>query len=109
MHLNQALGEALSEIRKSKGLTQEDFSEVSSRTYISSLERGLKSPTVEKIVLIAERLEVHPLTMLALCFVKLEGRKKPDTLFELMLAELGALTGTTRGKRATKPARGRAR
>ncbi len=49
MNLNEALAKALKQIRQTKGLTQEDFSFVSSRAYISTLERGLKSPTIEKL------------------------------------------------------------
>ena len=59
---------ALQALRKSRGLSQEDFSDVSSRTYLSSLERGLKSPTLSKIVELCEVMEVHPLTLLALAY-----------------------------------------
>lgn len=65
MDLKQAFGQALKEIRTEKGLTQEDFSIVSSRTYLSMLERGLKSPTLEKIEEICSVLGVHPITLLA--------------------------------------------
>ena len=44
-----SLPEALRHIRKARGLSQEAFSDVSSRTYLSSLERGLKSPTLNKL------------------------------------------------------------
>ena len=64
MEIKQAFGKALQTYRKIKGLTQEDFSEVSSRTYLSTLERGLKSPTLEKVDELAEVLEIHPLTLL---------------------------------------------
>ena len=59
---------ALQALRKSRGLSQEDFSDVSSRTYLSSLERGLKSPTLSKIVELCEVMEVHPLTLLSLAY-----------------------------------------
>lgn len=59
---------ALQALRKSRGLSQEDFSDVSSRTYLSSLERGLKSPTLSKIVELSEVMEVHPLTLLSLAY-----------------------------------------
>ena len=59
---------ALQALRKSRGLSQEDFSNVSSRTYLSSLERGLKSPTLSKIVELCEVMEVHPLTLLSLAY-----------------------------------------
>ena len=63
-----AFGKALKQVRKAKKLTQEDFSEVSSRTYISSLERGIKSVTLEKLDQIAEVLGVNPLTILTLAY-----------------------------------------
>jgi hypothetical protein len=36
--------------------------------YLSSLERGLKSPTLSKIVELCEVMEVHPLTLLSLAY-----------------------------------------
>jgi transcriptional regulator with XRE-family HTH domain len=57
-------GKALQRIRKAKGISQETFALTSSRTYVSTLERGLKSPTLSKIDELAEVLEVHPLTLL---------------------------------------------
>lgn len=48
MDIKQAFALALKTVRKDRGLTQEDFSETSSRTYISTLERGKKSITLEK-------------------------------------------------------------
>ena len=57
-------------IRKTKGITQEDFGAVSSRTYVSSVERGMKIPTLAKIDELAKVLGVHPLTLLTLAYVK---------------------------------------
>jgi len=59
---------ALRTVRKARGLSQEAFSDVSSRTYLSSLERGLKSPTLNKVAELCEVLHVHPLTVLALAY-----------------------------------------
>lgn len=63
-----SLPDALRRIRKARGLSQEAFSDVSSRTYLSSLERGLKSPTLNKIEDICAVLDVHPLTLLTLTY-----------------------------------------
>lgn len=60
---------ALKKARKARGLSQEAFSLVSSRTYVSSLERGLKAPTLAKIEKLAEVMDVHPLTLLALSYI----------------------------------------
>ncbi|MDQ0083766.1 transcriptional regulator with XRE-family HTH domain [Variovorax boronicumulans] len=63
-------GRALRVARKAKGLPQESFDQISSRTYISSLERGLKQPTVSKVGELASVLGIHPLTLLALSYLR---------------------------------------
>ena len=73
MDSRQAFGKALQQIRKTRDLTQEDFSAVSSRTYLSTLERGLKSPTLEKIEMLSKAMDVHPLTLLTMTY--LQGQK----------------------------------
>jgi transcriptional regulator with XRE-family HTH domain len=51
-----------------RGLSQEAFSDVSSRTYLSTLERGLKSPTLNKLAELCEVMDIHPLTLLTLAY-----------------------------------------
>ena len=68
MNLRQSLATAIRTVRKNKGLTQEDFGVVSSRTYLSSLERGLKSPTVDKLEEIAGVLDVHTASILLMAY-----------------------------------------
>lgn len=68
MGIKVELGMALKKVRISKNLTQEDFGEVSSRTYISSVERGLKSITLEKLDEISRFMGVHPLTILKMSY-----------------------------------------
>lgn len=77
--LKPSLPAALRRIRKARGLSQEAFSDVSSRTYLSSLERGLKSPTLSKLEELCEVLEVHPLTLLTLAYA--DGGKQPADKF----------------------------
>lgn len=69
MRTKGAFARALKQARNIRGLTQEDFSDVSSRTYISTLERGLKSPTIDKIEDLATILCVHPLSLIALGYL----------------------------------------
>lgn len=69
MELLDRFGAGLQKARKSRGLTQEDFSVVSSRTYLSSLERGIKSPTISKVEALASVIGVHPLSLLALAYL----------------------------------------
>src|SRR3546814_18686614 len=52
-----SLAAAIRTIRKARGLSQEAFSDVSSRTYMSSLERDLKSPTLHKLTALCEVME----------------------------------------------------
>ncbi|MBN0328812.1 helix-turn-helix transcriptional regulator, partial [Pseudomonas aeruginosa] len=64
MTAKPSLATALRTVRKARGLSQEAFSEVSSRTYMSSLERELKSPTLNKLAELCEVMEIHPMTLL---------------------------------------------
>ncbi|MBD9427635.1 helix-turn-helix transcriptional regulator [Pseudomonas sp. PDM15] len=73
MELNKAFGLALKQIRSQQGLTQEDFTSVSSRTYLSALERGLKGPTIQKLEQLAGVLNVHPATVLISAFLHKNG------------------------------------
>lgn len=73
MELSTAFGLVLKRLRKQQGLTQEDFSSVSSRTYLSSLERRIKGPTIEKVEQLASVLDVHPATILAAAYLIKEG------------------------------------
>ena len=66
--ISNNLPQAIKAVREIRGLTQEDFGLVSSRTYLSGLERGLKSPTLGKLEQIASVMQVHPLTLLALTY-----------------------------------------
>ena len=68
MPSKNAFPAALKTVRKARGLSQEAFSDVSSRTYMSSLERGLKSPTLSKVAELCEVMDVHPLTLLTLAY-----------------------------------------
>ncbi|HDQ4464501.1 TPA: helix-turn-helix transcriptional regulator [Pseudomonas aeruginosa] len=88
MELNIAFGLALKQARTSKNLTQEDFSSVSSRTYLSTLERGLKSPTLEKIEQLAGALDLHPLTLLVATYAMREDRSDVDCLLQKIRGEL---------------------
>ena len=69
MAAKNSLAAAIRTVRKARGLSQEAFSDVSSRTYMSSLERDLKSPTIHKLAELCEVMDVHPLTLLTLAYV----------------------------------------
>ncbi|WP_454872961.1 helix-turn-helix domain-containing protein [Paraburkholderia xenovorans] len=69
MRSEARFGNALKRLREIANVTQEDFGLVSSRTYISTIERGLKSPTLGKIEQLADVLGVHPLTLLTVAYM----------------------------------------
>ncbi len=91
MLIRLAFAKSLREIRKAKKFTQEDFATISSRTYISSLERGEKSPTLEKIDSLAKGMKVHPLTLLTLAYFKAGGYKDVDELCKKVRLELSSM------------------
>lgn len=91
MELNNAFGQVLRDIRKQRGLTQEDFSDVSSRTYLSTLERGLKCPTIDKVAQLADVLSVHPATLITAVFLAQERAAARTELLQQIDMELGEL------------------
>lgn len=62
MNIEKIFGEELQKIRKDKGLSQEQlgFESGYHRTYISQLERGVKSPSLKTIFRISKALTVQP-------------------------------------------------
>ncbi len=91
MGAKHTLSEALKTIRKARGLSQEAFSNVSSRTYMSSLERDLKSPTLSKLTELCEVMEVHPLTLLTLAYAG-DDMRRVERLLAQVRQELEAVT-----------------
>lgn len=92
MDIKMGFARALKLARDAKGLTQEDFCVVSSRTYVSALERGLKSPTLEKMEDLADKLEIHPLTLLALAYLEDRTAVGAERLLDLVLQEVAGIT-----------------
>ncbi|PPT52219.1 helix-turn-helix domain-containing protein [Xanthomonas arboricola] len=98
MVAKHSLAAAIRIVRKSRGLSQEAFSDVSSRTYLSSLERDLKSPTVQKLTELCEVMEVHPLTLLTLAYAGTEQREISQ-LLDRVQHELDAIVANKENKR----------
>lgn len=85
------LQSALKAVRNARGLTQEDFALVSSRTYVSSVERGVRNPTLTKIDELASVLKVHPLTLVTLAYSNAGKGEGAADLLESVAAELHSL------------------
>ena len=64
--LEISFGRVLQQLRRDRGFSQEElgFRSGYHRTYISLLERGLKSPSLRTIFQLAEALEVGPSQMI---------------------------------------------
>lgn len=90
MAAKPSLAAALRTVRKVRGLSQEAFSDVSSRTYMSSLERDLKSPTLNKLAELCEVMKIHPLTLLTLAYAG-DSTRKADQLLAQVRQELEAV------------------
>jgi len=91
MKTKDAFAKSLKSLRAAKDITQEDFSVVSSRTYVSMLERKLKSPTLEKIEALAKVLKVHPISLLFLTYLYASGAHDVDELCGRIRSDLDGL------------------
>ncbi|WP_066702960.1 helix-turn-helix domain-containing protein [Curvibacter delicatus] len=89
--IQNQFAKALKRVRAATGRTQEDFALVSSRTYISSLERGQKSPTLKKIDELAQVLGIHPLTLLTLSYAVADSERFEDEILDSVKRELSEL------------------
>ena len=86
--MRHAFAKALRRVRKTRGLTQEDFAPVSSRTYLSSLERGRQSPTLDKLQDLSQIIGLHPLSLLTLTYLYLDEKYNIDGLLTTVKNEL---------------------
>ncbi len=89
-------GHALRVARTAASLSQEAFSDVSGRTYISQLERGERHATLSKIDELAAVLGIHPASLVA--FSYLHPRSSEESVEGLLATvhkELKALVGTS--------------
>lgn len=91
MDLRRGLARSLRLIRKTRNLAQDELSEVSGRTYLSEIERGIKNPTVEKVDELARAMNVHPLTVLAIAYLPNLREQDLATLQERVNKEVKAI------------------
>jgi transcriptional regulator with XRE-family HTH domain len=88
MKFQNQFGKAFRQVRRARGLTQEDFSDESGRTYVSELERGIKHPTLNKIDELTAPLNLHPLTVLTLSYVAKDNLAVIDKLLAQVRREV---------------------
>ncbi|WP_342353310.1 helix-turn-helix transcriptional regulator [Pseudomonas frederiksbergensis] len=80
--------------RAIRGLSQKNLAEVSSRTYISKLERGQCSPTLEMMTALSVPLNLSPLTLIAMTIGTATGQSI-KSLVSHVEKELAELHGDT--------------
>jgi transcriptional regulator with XRE-family HTH domain len=90
MSLKTAFASVLKATRAIRGLSQKNLAEVSSRTYISKLERGQCSPTLEMITSLSVPLNLSPLTLMALT-IRAESGQPIRSLVNRLQNELAEL------------------
>jgi len=100
---SSSFAKALRIARHARGIAQEEFDTISSRTYISALERGIKQPTIAKVDALAAVLGVHPLTLLALSYTDKHTSAEMKRLLDLVQAQFDELC-STRSAPTSKPA-----
>lgn len=73
------VGKVIQQFREDKGVSQEVLSGLAGigRTHLSSIERGVRRPTLETFFRIAEALQIKPSTMMA----EIENRIESDNFF----------------------------
>ncbi|WP_332526117.1 helix-turn-helix domain-containing protein [Pseudomonas sp.] len=87
MELKKAFGKVFRWYRTRNALSQEDFSDISGRTYISTLERGIHSPTIERLEALAPLLNIHPITLLVCTYAQKDG-VSPEALLQRVREEI---------------------
>ena len=94
MSLKSAFASVLKTTRAIRGLSQKNLAEVSSRTYISKLERGQCSPTLEMVTALSASLNLSPLTLIAMTIGTATGQSI-KSLMSQVEKELAQLHGDT--------------
>lgn len=84
MSLRIAYGSALKFLRARQDASQEDLGHAIDRSYISRLERGERSVTLDVSHSLAEALDVDPLTLLVLTYAAERGQTPQQVVGHLL-------------------------
>lgn len=90
MSLKTSFASVLKAVRLKRNVTQNDFADTASRTYLSKLELGKSSITLDKLDQLSRRLDLSPLTILTLTLSE-DAKVPAHTLLSGVQAELAAL------------------
>ncbi|QYX46935.1 helix-turn-helix transcriptional regulator [Pseudomonas tussilaginis] len=84
--LKRALGEVLKSYRLNRNFSQEGMGP--SQTYISNIERGRWSASLDKIEQMSNVLGVHPASIIIAGYLTAQGGKTSDEVLERIRSEL---------------------
>jgi len=91
MSLKSSFAIVLRALRSKRNITQRDFGDTS-RTFLSKLEGGKSSLTLDKLEQVSQRLQLSPLTLLTLT-LSLESGKSSAELIDDLRLEIERLEG----------------
>ncbi|PZX01980.1 helix-turn-helix protein [Pseudomonas sp. 478] len=89
LELSETLGQALKEFRLSRGLSQEHVG--ASQSYVSDIERGLKTLSIEKLHEFASCIGVHPISIIARCYLIKDKSISEENLMAILQQDLETL------------------
>lgn len=85
MTLKASFASVLRALRSKRNITQRDFADTTSRTYLSKLEAGKSSITLDKLDQVSRRLELSPITLLTLTLSEDTGKPPSELISKLQL------------------------
>lgn len=85
MTLKTSFASVLRALRSKRNITQRDFADTTSRTYLSKRELGKSSITLDKLDQVSRRLELSPLTLLTLTLSEDTGKPPSELISKLQL------------------------
>lgn len=84
-------GRALRQLRTARGLVQEDMLLATSRRHISRIEQGHQVPSVRTIEVLAEQMQIHPLTLIAAAYCSELDATSVSELFKTLKSDFKGL------------------
>lgn len=93
MDLKKAFGKVFARSRKRAGLVQEDFEPITSRSYISYIERGEVSITMDKLNALSEVIGMHPVSIVFQAYLAYDKDLSALDLMSMIMEDLKRVEG----------------
>jgi transcriptional regulator with XRE-family HTH domain len=91
MDLKKTFGKVFARTRKKAGLVQDDFEPTTSRSYISYIERGEVSVTMDKLNDVSEILGTHPVSLVFQTYLAYDQNISALDLMAIIMDDLKKL------------------